>query len=175
MRLILTPSGMGIRLAMLALLIVLATTGQQPNDEDTMTQPPEENAPQQVASPYPGAPDGGPLGQAPLVSRPAERRNGFGLTALILGIIGLILAFAIIGLIPALLALIFGIVGIRRVSRGIATNRGVAITGVVLGVLGIAISGAILGFVLHRYNSCHDKYETRSSGFVHCIRGDSGY
>jgi hypothetical protein len=97
------------------------------------------------------------------------------LAALILGIVGFLLAFLIIGLVPALLALIFGIIGLRRVSRGIASNRRVAITGLILGLVGVAISGAILGFVLHRYSSCHDKYATRSSGFVHCIRGDSGY
>ncbi|MEU8762944.1 DUF4190 domain-containing protein [Streptomyces sp. NPDC048659] len=75
---------------------------------------------------------------------PAQPRNGLGVSALVLGIVGLI--FAIIpflfwlGGILGLLALIFGIVGMSRAGKGLATNKGQAITGLVLGALSIVVS-----------------------------------
>ena len=50
-------------------------------------------------------------------------RNGMGTAALVLGIVGLVLALPIIGLLPGIVAIVLGIIGVRRANRGEATNR----------------------------------------------------
>lgn len=103
------------------------------------TQPPQSPQSQQ---PY------GPA-QTPGL-RPA--RNGLGISALILGIIG-----AVSGLIPFLfwlagilgvIALILGLVGRGRVKRGEATNKGATTFGAVLGLVALILSvvGAVITF-----------------------------
>jgi len=81
---------------------------------------------------------------------PVRPLNGFGVTALVLGIIGSLsgipmFLFWLAGPL-GLLALIFGIAGTSRVKKGRATNKGVAITGTVLGVLSLVL--AIIGAVV---------------------------
>ncbi|MEV5198592.1 DUF4190 domain-containing protein [Streptomyces sp. NPDC053720] len=103
------------------------------------TQPPQSPQPQQ---PY--APAQMPGG------RPA--RNGLGIAALILGVIG-----AVSGLIPflfwlagilGLIALILGLVGRGRAKRGEATNKGMATFGAVLGLISLILTvvGAVITF-----------------------------
>ncbi|WP_406420247.1 DUF4352 domain-containing protein [Streptomyces sp. NBC_00873] len=103
------------------------------------TQPPQSPQPQQPYAPA----------QTPGI-RPA--RNGLGISALILGIIG-----AVSGLIPflfwlagilGLIALILGLVGRGRAKRGEATNKGMATFGAVLGLIALILSvvGAVITF-----------------------------
>ncbi|MDK0519912.1 DUF4190 domain-containing protein [Streptomyces sp. ML-6] len=103
------------------------------------TQSPQSPQPQQ---PY------GPV-QTPGV-RPA--RNGLGIAALVLGVIG-----AVSGLIPLLfwlagilgvIALILGLAGRGRAKRGEATNKGVTTFGAVLGLVSLilAVVGAVITF-----------------------------
>ncbi|MFJ6855375.1 DUF4352 domain-containing protein [Streptomyces sp. NPDC091271] len=98
--------------------------------------------PQQPQQPYAPA-------QAP-GTRPA--RNGLGIAALVLGIIG-----TVSGLIPfffwlagilGLIALILGLAGRGRAKRGEATNKGVTTFGAVLGLVSLILSvvGAVLTF-----------------------------
>ncbi|MFI8996059.1 DUF4190 domain-containing protein [Streptomyces sp. NPDC053542] len=86
------------------------------------------------------------------VPAPQAARNGLGIAALVLGVIGVLS-----GLIPllfwfagtlGLLALIFGLVGRGRAKRGQATNKGVALAGVLLGIAGLILSvvGAVITF-----------------------------
>ena len=75
---------------------------------------------------------------------PSAPRNGIGTAALVLGIIGLVLAVIVLGGLVGIVAVILGIVGLGRVRRGEATNRGVAIGGIVTGALAIVISGIIV-------------------------------
>ncbi len=77
-----------------------------------------------------------------------QARNGVGITALILGILTII-AFWIpfVSILLALAAIIFGIVGLRRVSKRIANNRAMPIIGIVLGVIG-GILGTLLTIVV---------------------------
>jgi hypothetical protein len=92
----------------------------------------------------------------PVTAAPAaltvEPKNGLGIVALILGIIGLVS-----GLIPlffwfaiamGVVALVLGLVGRARVKRGVATNRKSALFGVLTGVGAIAIGiwGATIVF-----------------------------
>ncbi|MFD5041483.1 DUF4352 domain-containing protein [Streptomyces sp. NPDC058377] len=98
--------------------------------------------PQQPQQPYAPAQAPGTL--------PA--RNGLGVAALVLGIIG-----TVSGLIPfffwlagilGLIALILGLAGRGRAKRGEATNKGVTTFGAVLGLVALVLSvvGAVLTF-----------------------------
>lgn len=80
----------------------------------------------------------------------ATMRNGLGAAALACGLIGILL-----GQVPLLffgsgalgvLAIVFGLIGIRRALRGRASNRAVAVTGLVTGVAAVAL--AIWGVVI---------------------------
>lgn len=83
-------------------------------------------------------------------TRPA--RNGLGISALVLGIIGTVsglvpLLFWLAGIL-GLIALILGLAGRGRVKRGEATNKGVTTFGAVLGLVALILSvvGAVLTF-----------------------------
>ncbi len=85
-----------------------------------------------------------PLGPSAV---PARRRNGMGTAALVIGVVALVLAVLIIFFpLAALLGIfgaIFGIIGMRRVSRGEADNRPHAVAGLVTSLLAIAIAISI--------------------------------
>ncbi|HWU08780.1 MAG TPA: DUF4352 domain-containing protein [Streptomyces sp.] len=83
-------------------------------------------------------------------TRPA--RNGLGISALVLGIIGTVsglipLFFWLAGIL-GLIALILGLAGRGRAKRGEATNKGVTTFGAVLGLVALILSvvGAVLTF-----------------------------
>lgn len=108
---------------------------------------PQQQAPA-GAQPWPSAAQRAAVPQqrtaAPAVAAPAVApRNGFGVTALVLGILGLLFSFIpFIGVIAwplVLLGLLFGVLGVVRASRGRADNRGVAIAGTVLSAIGLVI------------------------------------
>ncbi|WP_267245581.1 DUF4190 domain-containing protein [Streptomyces sp. PR69] len=77
-----------------------------------------------------------------------------GVTALVLGIVGVVLGLAVVlfwmSWLPALLALVFGFVGLAHCRKGVATNRGMALTGVILGAAGllIAVGGGVFSVLL---------------------------
>ena len=88
--------------------------------------------------PYPPPP---PQPYSGFTPPPTGPRNGLGITALILAIIGLVFCWTVAGgIILGLCAIIIGFVGRGRVKRGEATNGGVAIAGIVLGFLAIIVS-----------------------------------
>ncbi len=71
-------------------------------------------------------------------------RNGLGVAALVLGIVGLVGGFIIpFSGLGSILAIIFGAIGLKRVKRGEANNRGMALAGLWLGIAGVA-----LGFIV---------------------------
>lgn len=75
---------------------------------------------------------------------PQQPRNGLGVAALVIGIVGVLIALVPfmfwLGAILGLLALIFGIIGMGKANKGEATNKGSALTGVITGALAIVIS-----------------------------------
>lgn len=85
-----------------------------------------------MTAPYPPATPGTP---------PAAPKNGFGVTALVLGIVGAFFSLIpLIGIIawPMVLAgLVFGVLGIVRGYTGKASNKAMAIIGTVLSGLGL--------------------------------------
>lgn len=90
--------------------------------------------------------------QAPFqpVPNPNPEKNGFGLAAVILGPIGLLLALipltGWLAIICGFTGLIFGIAGLARVSKNKATNKKTAITGIAACLL--AIIGGIAAMVM---------------------------
>lgn len=102
----------------------------------------------------PAVPGSG-YGQGPGYGPSLRRsRNGFGIAALMLGLLALLLSWTIIGgIVLGLLALIFGLLGRARVKRGAATNGGLSIAGIVLGSIGLLIAIGILVFGVSLFNS----------------------
>ncbi|MER8046376.1 DUF4190 domain-containing protein [Streptomyces sp. NPDC094032] len=96
------------------------------------------------ASPYPSY--GAAYGQPGWQQQPS---NGMGTTAMVLGIIA-VAGFCMygLGIILGVLALIFGIIGMKKANRGEATNRGMALAGVVLGSIGILVSAVFVAFMV---------------------------
>src|SRR4051794_41287800 len=87
---------------------------------------------------YPPPPPQPYSGFAPPLTGP---RNGLGVAALVIAIIGLVFCWSVIGgVILGIAAVIIGFVARGRVKRGEATNGGVAIGGIVLGFLAIIVS-----------------------------------
>ncbi|HVE96652.1 MAG TPA: DUF4190 domain-containing protein [Pseudonocardiaceae bacterium] len=96
-------------------------------------------------------------------------RNGFGIAALILGLLALLLSWTIVGgIVLGLLALIFGLLGRARVKRGEATNGGLSVAGIVLGIIGLLIAIGIVVFGVSILNS------PAGQSYQQCIEESAG-
>ena len=103
-----------------------------------------------------GAPHGG------------AKRNGFGVAALVLGILAVVSCWTVIGgILLGLLAIVFGVLGRGRAKRGEADNRGLAVAGAVLGLLGLLASIALVAVGVSLFNS------PEGQRFQDCVR-DAG-
>lgn len=88
--------------------------------------------------PYQGSYPPPPMPYGDYAGGPPEPKNGMGIAALVVGIIGLGSSVSIAGgVVLGIVAVVLGLVGRARFKRGEATNGGVALAGVVLGVLAI--------------------------------------
>src|ERR1700758_888083 len=93
-------------------------------------QPPPPPWSQPPGAGYPAPPSMPYYSQAP--------RNGLGVAALILAIVGLLLCWSVVGgVMFGIVAAVMGFIARGRVKRGEANNGGVALAGVVLGFLSI--------------------------------------
>lgn len=123
---------------------------------------------------YPGYPVA-PYGAWP----PPGPRNGFGTTAMVFGIIGVVLAIACIGAFLGLPlgigAIILGVIGLRIANRGEATNRSQALTGLILGIVASLISAAMIaGILFGALSGTFDSWDTGSGSTISADRGDYG-
>ncbi|WP_081687225.1 DUF4190 domain-containing protein [Glycomyces tenuis] len=99
--------------------------------------PPQPQPGYQAQQPAYGPPQMPPAYGAPMMQQP---KNGLGVAGMVTGIIGIVLFWCgIVGIVLAILAVVFGGVGIARANRGEATNKGMATAGVVLGVITLAL------------------------------------
>ncbi|MEU3148615.1 MULTISPECIES: DUF4190 domain-containing protein [unclassified Streptomyces] len=74
-----------------------------------------------------------------------ERRNGFGIAALVLGLAGAVLFWTVLGgIVLGLPALVLGVLGHRRGKRGVATNGTMSVIGAVIGALALVASSVLL-------------------------------
>jgi hypothetical protein len=81
---------------------------------------------------------------------PVAPKNGLGIAALVLAIIGL---FSVVGgVVLGVVAIILGFIGYGRAKRGEATNGGVAVAGIVLGLLSIIEAIAVIALAIWGFN-----------------------
>ena len=103
-----------------------------------MSQPPSYPAP-------PPAPPADTYGGQP--------ENGLGLAAMIIGIA----SFFVLAPLSSTGAIILGVLGLRKVRAGQATNRGQALTGVICGavslVLGLVVIIYVVAVLSHNVNT----------------------
>ena len=107
---------------------------------------------------YPPPPPQPYAGYAPPLPAP---KNGLGIAALVIAIIGLFTVFG--GLFLGIVAVILGFIGWGRAKRGEATNGGVAIAGVVLGFLGVIVSIVAIFLVVSFFN------DVGGTDYVDCL------
>lgn len=111
--------------------------------------------------PYPPAPDNGP-GAAPpyaMGDYPQQRPtgNGMAVAALVLGISSLALFFlAPFTAVLAILAIVFGAIGLNRSRKRGAPKRGLAIAGLILGCVGLVTSVILFVIGLQARERCKD-------------------
>ncbi|HZI98590.1 MAG TPA: DUF4190 domain-containing protein [Actinomycetales bacterium] len=127
------------------------STPSDPNPQDRPAHEPTPGYGQPAAPGY-NEPGYGPGAAAP--------KNGLGTAALVLGIIGLLLAFIpVIGILGGLLGIvgvILGVIARGKVKRGDATNGGVALVGIILSVLAILITIAYVVLAALFFNQVED-------------------
>ncbi|GAB3221582.1 hypothetical protein GCM10027447_07370 [Glycomyces halotolerans] len=118
----------------------------QPPPQQPGYGPPQQPAYGQPQQPY-GQPGMQPQMPPQYGGMPAPQpKNGLGTAGMVVGIIGIVLAWCgIVGIVLAVLAVSFGGVGVARANRGEATNKGMALTGVILGAITLAL--AILAWI----------------------------
>ncbi|MBV9161947.1 MAG: DUF4190 domain-containing protein [Pseudonocardiales bacterium] len=94
-------------------------------------------------------------GQGPGYGAPPVRpRNGFGIAALVLGLLALVLSWTVIGgIVFGILAVIFGLLGRAQAKRGESTTGGLSIAGVVLGGIGLLIAIGLIALGMSLLNS----------------------
>ncbi|GAA2385092.1 hypothetical protein GCM10010420_04320 [Streptomyces glaucosporus] len=92
-------------------------------------------------------PEPPPPGPPPAPAGPP--RDGMGIAAFVLGLIALVMFWTVLlGVVPGVLALVFGVVGHRRGRRGEATNGWMALTGAITGFAGLVLSAALVSAAL---------------------------
>ncbi|MGE2834583.1 DUF4190 domain-containing protein [Mycobacterium sp. SMC-4] len=104
-----------------------------------MSEPPPPPPPGQYG-PFPGGyppPPPMPYGGYP-PPMPMAPKNGLGIAALVLAIVGLVLCWTVVGgVILGVCAVLIGFLARGRVKRGEATNGGVAVAGIALGIVSV--------------------------------------
>ena len=104
------------------------------------SQPQIMGQPPAYVAPPPAVRSGfAPAPVPPELMQPPQPAGGMAIGSLVTGILGFF-----IPLVPSLLAIGTGAVGVIRAKEGRAGGRGIAITGIVLGVVGLALHVAVL-------------------------------
>ncbi|MYT32643.1 MULTISPECIES: DUF4190 domain-containing protein [unclassified Streptomyces] len=124
-----------------------STTADRQTPEHDPWAPPSPDA---VDVPRPATPPAAYPAAYPVpTGRP---NNGMGITALILGLVGVVLSVLIflfwLSWLPAVLAVIFGAVGMSQARKGRATNKAMALSGLVLGIVGLLITAGSAVFAV---------------------------
>jgi hypothetical protein len=85
---------------------------------------------------------------------PQRQQNIFGLLALILGIVAIVLCCLYGGAWAGIPAIVLGVIGMSKAGKGQASNRGMSLTGVVLGVIGLLLTIGLLAFAGSDVGQC---------------------
>lgn len=127
----------------------------QPAGYGAPSGPPAASGAPAYGSPTYGAPS---YGQQPgafgVPAGSGNPKNGFGIAALVLGILSLVTSFSVVGgILLGLAAIVFGALGRGRANKGLANNGGMALTGLILGAVGLLVSivfAVLVGSLLSR-------------------------
>ncbi len=84
--------------------------------------------------------------------QPDPPRNEFGVASLILGVVGLITCWALIGTFFGIAAVVTGDIARGRVKRGDADNPRIALAGMALGAVAIVAGLVAIGYFASRDN-----------------------
>jgi hypothetical protein len=105
-------------------------------------------------------------GQQPYAQQPnVKQSNGFGIAALVLGILSIVLFFTSwLAIILGVLALVFGFLALSKVKKGQATSKGMPIAGIVTGVIGALVGAALLIFVVSLFGTDTGKCIQNANG-----------
>ena len=108
---------------------------------------------------------------APVYGYPGYPRPlpaGMATTAMVLGIVALVLCWTGVGgILLGLLAVVFGIIAVLRARRGEAGGQGRAIAGLVTGALGLVLGAVLLVVWINLFTS------SGFTDYVSCVR-DAG-
>ena len=97
--------------------------------------------------------------------QPVTPKNGFGIAALVLAVVGLLGVVTVFApIVLGAIAVVTGAVGRGRVKRGIADNGGVAIAGIVLGGLAIVVGLAFIAIWTTVWK------DVRGGDYIDCIQ-----
>lgn len=98
----------------------------------------------------------------------ATPKNGMGITALVLGIVGVLLAWIPIigffGFILGALAIIFGIIAVVRAHKGTATNMVMSYIGLAAGAIAFIVSIVVFAAFANEVDKQLDKVNTGPGG-----------
>lgn len=104
----------------------------------------------------------------------AGSTNGLAITSLVVAIVSFFLAFIVIGALGGVVAVVLGIIALRRVrdSAGAQGGRGLAISGIVVGGLSILI-GAVLLAVFAFVGTAIEDGSTGFTDFFECVEEEA--
>lgn len=118
--------------------------------------------PQPYAGAYPPPPPQPYAGYAP---PPTGPKNGLGIAALVVAIIGLVSSFSVAGgIILGIVAVILGFIGRSRVRNGQADNGGVALAGIILGFVAIIAGLAFIAIWVGLFK------EVGGGNYIDCLQ-----
>jgi hypothetical protein len=120
--------------------------------------------PEYGGQPYGAAPYGDPgaFGGSP------SPRNGLGVAALVLGILGLVSSLFVVGGLLGLVAIVLGVLGRGRAKRREATNGGMALAGILTGAVAVVLSALVLAGVASLFN------QADFGSFTECLEQAGG-
>jgi hypothetical protein len=115
--------------------------------------------------PYGGYPPPPPQPYAGYPPPAAAPRNGLGLAALVVAIVGLLSSFSVAGgIILGLVAVVLGFAGRSRVKKGEANNGGIALAGIILGFVSIVVGLAFIAVWVGVFN------EVGGGNYIDCLQ-----
>lgn len=80
------------------------------------------------------------------MNHPEAPRNEFGVASMLLGLVGLVTCWLLLGVPFGIAAVVTGDIARRRVARGEANNPRVAMTGIVLGAIAVLAGLVAIGY-----------------------------
>lgn len=80
------------------------------------------------------------------MSHPDAPQNQFGVASVLLGLVGLVTCWLLLGVPFGIAAVVTGDIARRRVARGEANNPRTAVTGMVLGAIAIVAGLVAIGY-----------------------------